>query len=242
MRYHSVRPTGPRFSPDNTPSRHGIIDNVARNLASHRLNTFPQALQADGYETAFLGKWHMGNDPTPRLGFDHWVGLPGQGRSENPELFEEGGLHEVEGYTTDLLTDRAVAFIERPRDGPFLVYLSHKAVHPDITQRDDGSVDPASSRGYVPAPRHRGRYDAEVFPRRGNVIDSIGDLAGKPALQQALANRAGGGLGDITEALGDSDGLSTREVSIRRRAEMLLAVDEGIGADHGDARGSGHAR
>jgi arylsulfatase A-like enzyme len=136
------------------PSRHGIIDNVSRSLASHALETFPKALQSAGYRTAFLGKWHMGNDPTPRPGFDYWVAMPGQGRSINPQFFEDGGLHEVPGYTTDLLTDRAIAFIERERERPFLVYLAHKAVHPDVVQRDDGSVDPESDQGYIPAPRH----------------------------------------------------------------------------------------
>jgi hypothetical protein len=100
------------------PSRHGIIDNVARNLASHRLETFPQALQASGYETAFLGKWHMGNDPTPRPGFDTWAALPGQGRTINPILFEDGQAQEVTGYVTDILTDRAVRFISRERQRP----------------------------------------------------------------------------------------------------------------------------
>ena len=51
------------------PSRHGIIDNLARNLTSHQLQTFNIPLQAAGYRTAFLGKWHMGNDPTPRPGW-----------------------------------------------------------------------------------------------------------------------------------------------------------------------------
>ncbi|MDA8016939.1 MAG: sulfatase-like hydrolase/transferase [Thermoanaerobaculia bacterium] len=123
------------------PSRHGIIDNVARNLLSHRLETFPLALDAAGYDTAFVGKWHMGNDPTPRPGFDEWAGLPGQGRTHVPFLFEDGELQEVEGYVTDLLTDRAVEFIERERNAPFLLYLAHKAVHPEARQLDDGSVD-----------------------------------------------------------------------------------------------------
>ena len=208
------------------PSQHGIIDNVARSRASHRLQTFPQALQADGYETAFLGKWHMGNDPTPRPGFDYWVGMPGQGRSEDPELFEDGALRVVEGYTTDILTDRAIEFIERERVGPFLVYLSHKAVHPDLTQLDDGSVAPGSSRGYVPAPRHRGVYDDEVFDRRPNVVRTLGDLAEKPAIRRALAYNA---TGDVTAVFDEIDAPSTAEVTIRRRAEMLLAVDEGVG-------------
>lgn len=208
------------------PSRHGIIDNVARNRASHRLETFPRALQKDGYETAFVGKWHMGNDPTPRPGFDYWVGLPGQGRTVDPILYEDGGLHEVRGYVTDILTDRAVAFIERDRQKPFLLYLAHKAVHPDARQLDDGSVDLNYPSRYIPAPRHRGMYESEVFQRRPNVVASVDDLMDKPALRHALAYRASD---DITEAFSGILDPGTSEETIRRRAEMLLAVDEGLG-------------
>jgi N-acetylglucosamine-6-sulfatase len=207
------------------PSQHGIVDNVARNLLSHRLRTFPRTLQAQGYQTAFLGKWHMGNDPTPRPGFDYWVGLPGQGRSVNPELFEDGALHVVRGYTTDLLTDRAIAFIQRPRTGPFLVYLAHKAVHPDVLQRDDGSVADTNPQ-YIPAPRHRGVYAGRMLARRPNVVRTLGELSGMPAVQRALVWKATGNDslpgGDIAAATFD-------DAQIRRRAEMLLAVDEGIG-------------
>jgi N-acetylglucosamine-6-sulfatase len=208
------------------PSRHGIIDNVARNRVSHRLQTFPQALQREGYETAFLGKWHMGNDPTPRPGFDVWAAIPGQGRTMDPELYEDGRIHTVEGYITDVLTDRAVSFIGRDRDGPFFLYIGHKAIHPDARQLDDGSVDPSFPSGYVPAPRHLGRYEEQVFPRRANVISSLDELTGKPALRRALTNK----VADSTaESLGESRDLTANETTIRRRAEMLLAVDEGLG-------------
>jgi N-acetylglucosamine-6-sulfatase len=206
------------------PSRHGIIDNVARSLASHRLETFPRALQSSGYRTAFLGKWHMGNDPTPRPGFDYWVAMPGQGRSVNPELFEEGKLQVVEGYTTDLLTDRAIGFIERERERPFLVYLAHKAVHPDVVQRNDGSLDPESDQGYVPAPRHLGQYRDRIFPRRDRA-GVAEDLRGKPAIQQALAN-----LPPPADSGHDGHAAPwTGEETIQRRAEMILAVDESLG-------------
>ena len=65
---------------------HGIVDNTARDEASHRLTTFAPPLQAAGYATAFMGKWHMGNDDTPRPGFSHWVAMKGQGEAENPKL------------------------------------------------------------------------------------------------------------------------------------------------------------
>ena len=208
------------------PSRHGIIDNVARDLASHRLNTFPQALQSAGYETAFVGKWHMGNDPTPRPGFDYWVGLPGQGRIIDPVLYENGARTTVSGYVTDVLTDRALAFIEAEHDRPFFVMLSHKAIHPDARQLDDGSVDLEYPMVYIPADRHRGRYDHEVFPRRGNVPATVEELQ-SDATRSALRVRASD---EITRRFGQDflDPL-TGEETIRRRAEMLLSVDEGIG-------------
>jgi arylsulfatase A-like enzyme len=209
------------------PSRHGIIDNVARNRMSHRLETFPRALQADGYETAFLGKWHMGNDPTPRPGWDEWVAIPGQGRTRDPELWEDGGIHTVEGYITDVFTDRAVEFIRRERTDPFLLYIAHKAIHPDAVQLDDGSVDLSVPRGYVPAPRHLGRYEEKVFPRRPNVISSPDELTDKPALRRALTVKYSD---EIVSAWGMEElDPGTREETIRRRSEMLLAVDDGVG-------------
>ena len=57
----------------------GIIDNVERGPLSHELNTFPRQLHQAGYETAFVGKWHMGNDDSRRPGFDYWVTMRGQG-------------------------------------------------------------------------------------------------------------------------------------------------------------------
>ncbi|MGH8695576.1 MAG: sulfatase-like hydrolase/transferase, partial [Burkholderiales bacterium] len=60
-------------------SRHGIIDNVGRDAMSHRLPNYHLALQSLGYETAHIGKWHMGNDARPRPGYDHWVSFRGQG-------------------------------------------------------------------------------------------------------------------------------------------------------------------
>jgi N-acetylglucosamine-6-sulfatase len=208
------------------PSRHGIIDNVARDFASHRLETFPKTLRAQGYETGFVGKWHMGNDPTPRPGFDYWVSFPGQGRTMDPELYEDGRLQVVPGYVTDLLTDRAVEFINRERDRPFALYLAHKAVHPDARQKDDGSIDMDHPSAYIPAPRHRGVYDGAVFARRPNVVASPDQLGDKPALRRALAYRASD---DITRMFGGILDPGTSDETIRRRAEMLLSVDEGLG-------------
>lgn len=206
-------------------SRHGIRDNVAKDLTSHTLKTFPIALQALGYETAFIGKWHMGNDPTPRPGFDTWVALPGQGRTEDPQLFENGQMHTVEGYVTDLLTDRSVDFVTAPRDTPFLLYLSHKAIHPDLRQLDDGSVDATTPPRFVPASRHDGRYvDAEVgfAPSRLTGRDMP---PGKPAIQSALERKWALPETNAARVVAERP----RDLVARTRAEMLLSVDESLG-------------
>jgi len=196
---------------------HGITDNLARNETSHQLPTFPRSLQTAGYETAFIGKWHMGNDDSPRPGFDRWVGMRGQGEAVDPLLNVDGTRSPTEGYVTDLLTDFAVEFIEEPRDVPFMLYVSHKALHPNIQQRDDGSSAELAGQpsGFVAAERHRGRYAEAPVPRRPNASAPI---EGKPALQRPIE-----GLPPLTPGGG------TPDRTVRQRLEMLLGVDESTG-------------
>jgi N-acetylglucosamine-6-sulfatase len=195
--------------------RNGITDNTNRSERSHELVTFPRLLDAAGYDTAFLGKWHMGNDETERPGFDYWVSMKGQGEAIDPYLHENGTTRKVEGYVTDLLTDRAVRFLSRERDEPFVLFLAHKALHPNIIQHDDGTSTPIGEGGFIPAERHRTLYaDAEI-PRR----PSYGvPPAGKPALERSIE-----GLPPLGPETVLPDG------AIRDRLRMLMAVDEGLG-------------
>jgi arylsulfatase A-like enzyme len=84
-------------------SRHGIIDNVARDAASYRLPNYHLELQRLGYETAHLGKWHMGNDGKPRPGYDSWVAYDGHGRLYDPTLNEHSSYVKHTGYITDII-------------------------------------------------------------------------------------------------------------------------------------------
>jgi len=194
---------------------HGIIDNTKRNERSHQLISFPKILHQAGYNTAFLGKWHMGNDDSPRPGFDYWAGMEGQGEAINPKLNINGKRQQINGYVTDILNDFALKFIREKRSMPFLLYLSHKALHPNIVQRDDGSIANIGEGGFIPSDRHKGRYADAVFKRRANVAIPPSD---KPALMRKIGELPP--LGATT---------STEEQTIRDRAEMLLAVDEGLG-------------
>ena len=96
----------------------------------------PKYLQAAGYHTGMVGKWHLGgNDPKrpddgKPTGFDYWNILPGQGAYFDPVMIEMGERKKLSGYTTDIITDLAMGFIEkRPKDKPFLLMYHHKAPH-----------------------------------------------------------------------------------------------------------------
>ncbi len=129
---------------------HRIVDN--QRPAPPGTVFFPQYLQKAGYQTAFVGKWHMGHEhDDPRPGFDHWVSFKGQGTYFDPTLNINGERKTFEGYTTDVLTDQALNWLQKDRDEdqPFFLYLSFKAVH----------------YPFQPAERHAGRYRNEPIER-----------------------------------------------------------------------------
>ena len=123
-----------------TPSRAAILAgtynhvNGVTTLASrmdNRLLTFPKLLQKQGYQTAIVGKWHLGQGPAHwPTGFDYWNVLPGQGLYHDPNVVEMGKEKVIPGYVTDIITDCSLDWLRR-RDParPFCLLCHHKAPH-----------------------------------------------------------------------------------------------------------------
>ncbi|MFE5318282.1 sulfatase [Paenibacillus sp. NPDC056579] len=111
-------------------SHHNGVKTLADKLDGRQM-TFPKLLQASGYQTALIGKWHLGHggehDPT---GFDYWNVVPGQGRYYDPEFIEMGEQRTIEGYVTTVTTDLSLTWLEeRDKDKPFLLMCHFKAPH-----------------------------------------------------------------------------------------------------------------
>ena len=115
--------------------------------------TFPKALQATGYQTAIVGKWHLGGKPT---GFDYWEILPGQGAYYNPDFITKEGEHREEGYVTDIVTDKAKKWLNsRDKNKPFMLMVQHKAPH----------------RNWMPAERHLSAFNDVTIPEPHTLFD-----------------------------------------------------------------------
>jgi len=119
----------------------------------------PKALQEAGYETAFLGKWHMKHGAEPREGFDYWLSFDGQGKYIDPPLNENGREFKEKGYMTDILTKYAMRWMEKPKEKPFCLFLWHKAVHGPFT----------------PAPRDSSAFADAQIPEYENWYDDMED-------------------------------------------------------------------
>ncbi len=106
-----------------TNNEHGIFDGSQQ--------TMPKLLQKAGYATALIGKWHLVSTPT---GFDHFEIIPGQGEYYNPTFITQDGKQHIEkGYLTNILTDKAIDWLDQQRktQQPFALFLHEKACHRD---------------------------------------------------------------------------------------------------------------
>ena len=129
--------------------------------------TFPKLLRTAGYQTAVIGKWHLG---TPPAGFDYSDVLRGQGHYYNTPFSKNGGPFEVApGYVTDVITDKTLAWLDptnddaREADKPFFLMYQHKAPH----------------REWEPGPDHLTTYDDETIPEPPSLFDDYDGYPGR---------------------------------------------------------------
>ena len=134
--------------------KNGFTDNASTFDGSQL--TFPKVMRENGYATGVVGKWHLISKPQ---GFDHWSILLGQNEQGNyykPVFYENGTVVKEDGYVTDVITDKAIEFIDEVHDEkPFMLMLHHKAPH----------------RNWMPAPRHLGIFNDTVFPEPETLFD-----------------------------------------------------------------------
>ncbi len=207
--------------------RHYIINNDKPGLdvIGHTLLTWPRLLRQNGYETAFIGKWHMGLDDSRRMGWDHWISFKGQGAYRDAVVNDNGVSRQLSGNTTDFLNTRAVEFIRQRHDQPFVLWLAHKAVH----------------LPYLPTKRNEARFaEAKYTPPPNSAVDP----QGKPAMARKLT--AAERVNWLTiEGAQPEPGESRygrgrdRDSIMRDQLRCLADVDDGVGAVLDALRASG---
>lgn len=142
--------------------KNGFKDNET-SVFNHGQDLFVKRLQASGYQTAWIGKQHLGNQPQ---GFDYYSILPGQGEYYNPEFITNGHRETLSGYVTHIIEDKAESWMdERDKDKPFCLFIGHKATH----------------RVWLPDTSDFRRFDHVSFPVPETFYD---DYAGRTAAGQ----------------------------------------------------------
>lgn len=191
---------------------HRVVDN--QRAVPEGTRFFPEYLQEAGYETAFIGKWHMGHeDDSPRKGFDHWVSFIGQGEYFDPTLNINGEQKKFDGYLTDVLAEQTLSWLkQRDSEKPFLLYLSFKAVH----------------YPFVPAPRHKGRYKNKPIPYPETMANTEENYQTQP---QWVRERRYGihGIDHMETGAFDKDPVPSFDELYWQFCETIHGMDENLG-------------
>ena len=193
-------------------SHHNGVYTLADSLPAGSPNVAKE-LQAHGYATAIIGKWHLGTQPE---GFDYYAVMPGQGQYDNPVFLESGKPFDLkyrvrsEGYCTDVITDKAIQWLEgADRNRPFLLMCHFKAPHTPFTE----------------APRHARLYDSVMFPEPATLYDEYTD---RPTLQRATLKVENNRQVDKKLPRDERRRISYQNF-IRRYLRCIAAVDENVG-------------
>ena len=245
-----------------TPSRaailtgtHNHINRVQtlRTYLDNRLPNLAKELQAGGYATAIVGKWHLGEGPAHApTGFDYWNVLPGQGRYYDPELIEIGQRVTRPGYVTDVITDISLDWLQnRDADKPFFLMCHHKAPHrswePHPKYNDLYQGDIAIPESFDDDYKNRARAAAEAKMRirddltyrdLGLVPLDAGEPTGRDGRERKVPNPVDPSDLELTDAAtGEVFHFTSREALgrfkyqryIKRYLRTVASLDENVG-------------
>ena len=183
--------------------RHGVLNNFTEYPDS--LPSYPKRLREAGYETAYFGKWHMGEtNGAPRTGFDFWMSHRGQGNYFGNEWNINGQTQFIKGYYTTVVTEHALEWLQRKHEKPFLLILGQKAPH-------GGPIEPE--------PKYEHAFDNATIAKPANY-DAWKD--GKPAwLAESFPTWHGAG--------GPLYNYRDYDKFVRAYLGTLLSVDDSVG-------------
>jgi N-acetylglucosamine-6-sulfatase len=194
---------------------HGVVNNFTEYPGS--LRSFPRVLQSRGYDTAYMGKWHMGEgNDEPRPGFNWFVTHKGQGSYFDTEFNFNGTKREVvKGYYTHAVTQMAEEWLARDHGGkPWLLMIGHKAPH----------------SFYFPEPKYEHAFDdvRVPYPETAFMLDD------KPAwIKERLHTWHGiyGPLFDWRKKFPDDRPEAVKDFEAMTRAywATILSVDDSVG-------------
>ena len=195
----------------------------------NRQLNFAKLLQGVGYQTAIVGKWHLGQGPAHwPTGFDYYNILQGQGPYFDPEMVCNGDKVQYEGYTTDIITDLSLDWLRaRDKERPFCLLYHHKAPH----------------RPWEPDEKHAHLYEDEDVPEPETFDD---DYQNRAAAAGAAKMRVDRDLNATDLKRPVPAGLSPEEEKkwkyqryIKDYLRCVAAVDDNVGRvlDYLDAEG-----
>ena len=193
--------------------RHRVVDN--QRPVPDGTTFFPKYLQQAGYNTALVGKWHMGHEnDEPRPGFDHWASFKGQGTYYDPTLNINGVRKQFQGYNADVLTKHALDWLDsgRAKDKPFFLYLSFKAVH----------------YPFLPAKRHLGRYEGRKIDYPHTMANTERNYQTQPRWVKDRRYSIHG-IDHMETGAFDKDPVPDFDDLYYRYAEAVHSLDENLG-------------
>jgi len=196
--------------------KHSFINGKVDNLQPFNWDqpNFPKLMQANGYQTAMIGKIHLDGIPQ---GFDYSMVLPGQGQYYNPDFLIDGKRVRKEGYCTEIITEETLDWLKNKRNPnkPFCVLYHQKAPH----------------RNWLPAPKYVNLYDDKTFDLPETFFDDYADRGRAAKEQEMEVNRDmmwGHDLKLIVDPNGDSTNFvpDLKHMNEEQRANWMSAYED----------------